>query len=53
MDTRSFGPIPNVCFVHAMKLITFECDMTAPLGTPVEPDVNMMYAGDVPVTVGD
>ena len=32
-----------------MKLRRFACDITAPLGTPVDPDVNMMYAGSLPI----
>src|ERR1051325_12250621 len=34
-----------------MRLRTFACVITAPLGKPVDPEVNMMYAGFDPVTL--
>src|SRR5207247_1197122 len=46
----SSGVTANRVRAQAMKFITFACDMAAPFGNPVDPDVNMMYAGSAPVT---
>src|ERR1043166_2511017 len=46
---RSSGPILYSFLPHEIKFITFACVIVAPFGKPVDPEVNMMYAGEDPV----
>src|ERR1043166_1925636 len=43
-EMRSDASVPKYRVAHSKKCITLEWVMTTPLGTPVEPDVNRMWA---------
>src|SRR5256886_16739654 len=44
-EIRSVGAVPKYGTAHSTKRRTLACVITTPLGMPVEPDVNRMWAG--------